>query len=126
MKKQSIGVAGALLCLMVFATSVLADNTIQLWVNHSQVKSDVEPQIVDGRVMVPLRAVAEALGAKVEWDEKNRSISIQTQQQATTEQQIALLEQAVAAKTPKEAAETWVKGVQTRNGALQYAVLSPE
>lgn len=29
------------------------------------------------------------------------------------------------AKTPKDAVLTWMKGVITRNGAIQYASLSP-
>lgn len=42
---------------------------------------------------------------------------------------IELFEKAVeefGAVTPIEAAETWIKGVKTRNGALQYATMSSE
>ncbi|WP_239617125.1 hypothetical protein [Cohnella mopanensis] len=41
-------------------------------------------------------------------------------------QQIRMLEKALAAKTPEEAAETWAKAIYTRNGALEYALLSTE
>ena len=34
------------------------------------------PQIINGRVMVPARFVAEPLGAKVEWDERSRTVII--------------------------------------------------
>jgi hypothetical protein len=37
---------------------------------------DAAPVIVDGRTMVPLRFVAEALGAKVEWDGDTQTVSI--------------------------------------------------
>ena len=40
--------------------SVLLDGTPMLF--------DVSPQIINGRTMVPLRAIFEALGAEVEWD----------------------------------------------------------
>lgn len=35
---------------------------------------DVEPYIKDGRTMLPIRYVAEALGFDVEWDEANRTV----------------------------------------------------
>lgn len=40
--------------------------------------------------------------------------------------QVELLESALSPNTPREAVLIWVKGVKTRNGALQFAVLSPE
>lgn len=40
----------------------------------SVVFSDVRPQRIDGRVLVPLRAVLEAMGAKLQWNGEERSI----------------------------------------------------
>ncbi|MEW6275766.1 MAG: hypothetical protein AB1556_11765 [Bacillota bacterium] len=40
--------------------------------------------------------------------------------------QVELLEEALAARTHREAVETWAKGVKLRNGALQFAMFSPE
>lgn len=37
-------------------------------VNGRELKPDVPAVVMDGRTLLPLRAVAEALGAKVEWD----------------------------------------------------------
>lgn len=37
---------------------------------------DVPAQIINDRTMIPLRAVAEALKIKVDWDEKTRSVKI--------------------------------------------------
>jgi len=34
------------------------------------------PHIVNGRTMVPVRVVAEALGADVDWDEANRAVVV--------------------------------------------------
>ena len=49
-------------------TYSIADNDIKIVVNNKQVLFDVPPQIQDGRTLVPLRAIFESLGAKVEWD----------------------------------------------------------
>ena len=40
------------------------------------VKNDVSPVIVNSRTMLPARFVAEALGAKVYWDAKERKVTI--------------------------------------------------
>ncbi len=39
---------------------------------------EVAPQIMEGRSMVPLRAVSEALGADVDWNDEQRIITINT------------------------------------------------
>lgn len=40
------------------------------------IELDVPPQITDGRTMVPLRAVSEALGMDVRWDGETQTITI--------------------------------------------------
>lgn len=45
-------------------------------VNGRTVKLDVAPTIVDGRTLVPVRFVAEALGGKVSWDDAAQSVYI--------------------------------------------------
>jgi|GEM_PF-6866009 len=37
---------------------------------------DVAPRVVDGRTLVPLRFVAEALGATVDWDDESQTVTI--------------------------------------------------
>ncbi|MBP2026785.1 hypothetical protein J2Z35_000576 [Acetoanaerobium pronyense] len=53
------------------------DNQIAL-VNSRMVRLDVPARIQNSRTIVPLRFVAESLGATVEWDDPNRHISITT------------------------------------------------
>lgn len=69
-------------------TITLGDKVIQLWigkaealVNGSSVPIDpgnleVRPLILQNRTMLPLRFVSENMGAKVEWREPDRSISV--------------------------------------------------
>lgn len=49
---------------------------VTILVNGRLVSTDVPAFIQDGRTMVPLRFVAEALGARVQWDEANRRVLI--------------------------------------------------
>ncbi len=67
------------------ATSVREDKTIILtidsytmYVNGNPVTLDVAPCIVDGRTLVPARAVSEAFNLRVEWDKETRSVLITT------------------------------------------------
>ena len=48
------------------------------FVNKEEKSLDVAPIIMDGRTMVPLRFIAEALDAQVDWDGQNKVASILT------------------------------------------------
>lgn len=43
------------------------NDRITVWIDNKQVEMDTPPDVRDGRTMVPIRAVAEALGADVTW-----------------------------------------------------------
>ncbi len=45
---------------------------------NSTITLDVPPQMIGGRTLVPLRALAESFGAKVDWDDKNKTAIITT------------------------------------------------
>ncbi|MCL1986831.1 MAG: stalk domain-containing protein [Firmicutes bacterium] len=47
-----------------------------LTVNDERVYPEVPPQIINGRFMLPLRAIAEATGASVDWLEPTRTVLI--------------------------------------------------
>lgn len=47
-------------------------------VNGEAVKPDVPQQIVDGRFMLPLRAVGESINANVDWDSETKTASVTT------------------------------------------------
>lgn len=76
LRKKWLIVTGAVVLAVVMATVAFATNPIKLIVNGQEIKPDVPPQIINGRTMVPVKWVAEALGADVEWDDKNRAVII--------------------------------------------------
>ncbi|MGB9812065.1 MAG: stalk domain-containing protein [Thermovenabulum sp.] len=49
-------------------------------INNKPYNLDVSPILYQGRVLVPLRFYAEAFGAMVNWDEKNRTVNIISKQ----------------------------------------------
>ena len=55
---------------------VLTVNDKTAIVNGKAIENDVAPLIVNSRTYTPARFVAEALGAKVVWDEKSKTVTI--------------------------------------------------
>lgn len=78
MKRFSTGLISGLLIGFVLATNTfaLAGQQIKLIINGQEVQSDVPPQNVNGRILVPARCVAEQLGATVKWDANNQAVVI--------------------------------------------------
>ncbi len=70
------------------ATVSLGKNTIELWIGKPQAKVNgttkwiddanhkVVPEIINGRTMIPLRFVAENLGATVDWNQDTKTVTI--------------------------------------------------
>lgn len=65
---------------LVFGTSnasLVAMSSIRVTVDGQEVLfDDLSPLIVDGRTLIPLRAVFGALGAEVDWDEATRTVTL--------------------------------------------------
>lgn len=51
---------------------------LKLWVDGDYVETDVPPFIDDGRTLVPVRFVAEALGYEVDWDNDTQTVTIKS------------------------------------------------
>ncbi len=55
--------------------TVTDNKEISVYINGKQVVFDVPPQIINDRTMVPLRAIFEALGASVDWNQDARTVT---------------------------------------------------
>jgi hypothetical protein len=55
---------------------LIKDDAAGVFVNGKELKSDLPPVIKGGRVLIPVRAVVNALGAQVQWDEQNQIVTI--------------------------------------------------
>src|SRR5579864_1735074 len=71
----------ALFLTLVIATAIAlmpqiapAQQTIAVYVDGRLVSFDVPPQVIQGRVLVPLRGVFEQLGATVDYDAHTQHI----------------------------------------------------
>ncbi len=64
-----------ILCVSALAIFAGAADKITVVLDGNEVVFDVPPQIINGRTMVPIRAIFEALGAEVEWDDKTKTVT---------------------------------------------------
>lgn len=77
MKRKKLLAAGVSACVVFGSLGVLPIGAqgIKVVVNGSEVAFDTEPTTMNDRTMVPMRAIFEALGATVEWDESAQTIT---------------------------------------------------
>lgn len=122
MKKKTIGFLIIGLLVLSMGISVFANSAIRIYLDGREIKTDVDPILVNNRVLAPVRAISEALGLDVTW--KDNAVYLDSKPDIT-KMRIQLLEDALAPKDALSAAEAWAEGVKMRNGALQYAVMSP-
>ena len=54
--------------------SVFADDGINVTINGVKQNYDVMPVIVEGRTLVPMRGIFEALGAKIKWVDATKTV----------------------------------------------------
>jgi len=62
------------------SVSLAAPAMIKLVVDGKDIMSEVPPQIINGSTMIPARSLAEALGAKGQWDEKEQTVVIDSKE----------------------------------------------
>ena len=74
LKRSLILLLIPILVLMIALVSA-ASSGISVNINGQRLETDVDPIILDGRTMVPLRAIFEALGAEVQWEGDTEKIT---------------------------------------------------
>ena len=75
MKLKNVIMAAGIIGVMTAATAS-ADSEIKVFVDNKEVTFDQSPSLVNGRTMVPVRAVFEKAGANVEWNAETRTASL--------------------------------------------------
>jgi hypothetical protein len=75
---------------------------------------------------LPMDWLEYLFNAKVNYDQIHNILSIQTPDLNIIKSEIALIENTLIPASADEAVKLWGRGEQARNGALQYAALSPQ
>lgn len=71
-----------LICVLFFGMfqTCLAEESekeIKVLLNGKMIQMDVSPTVIDDRTMIPIRAVVEGLGIKVQWDDSTETVTVQ-------------------------------------------------
>lgn len=74
MKIAALAMAACLALTMIYSPDAQAAAPITVFLNGITVSFDVPPVVENGRTLVPFRAIGEALGVQVHWDNANRRV----------------------------------------------------
>lgn len=75
MKRFRILFTVIIILSMLIGNIAYAEEPIKVYIDNSRLDMEVTPQIQNGRTLVPLRAIFEALGADIIWDPVTRTVT---------------------------------------------------
>ena len=104
MKKFVSMFAATAVAISAVAMPTMAGNVPSVRVNNTYLDLDEAPVINEGRIFVPFRAVAEALGAEVAWDAETKTVTADKDEAAVAftngESELVIGDEAVAVDAP--------------------------
>ena len=65
-----------IMTILCSGMTAYAANPINVYIDGAILTADVPPINIDGRVLVPLRAISEALNATVEWNAAEQMVTV--------------------------------------------------
>ncbi len=74
-KLKTLCAAAVLIICMAACASAFADDTVSVRLDGGKIDFDTAPQLVNDRTFVPMRAIFEAYGAVIYWDESEKSVT---------------------------------------------------
>ncbi|SDK98130.1 Copper amine oxidase N-terminal domain-containing protein [Paenibacillus sp. OK060] len=81
-----IGIAGVLLTSVFSAGAYAATVVPKVFIHGNDIKSSsTAPKLIDGSVYVPLRTISEGLGVDIQWDNKNKTVHVNSDPQFKAE-----------------------------------------
>ncbi|AJE52111.1 stalk domain-containing protein [Paenibacillus polymyxa] len=90
--------------------------------NSNPVQLDAATQIQKGQVLVPLRFVSQSLGAKVNWDQSTRTVTISNQGSGSATDTNSLSSKPLAASVTKVTYDTYYNDSLTYDDAVKLAI----
>jgi hypothetical protein len=76
MKRKIYLIIGLITALFIVSGVIYAGKIITITIDGKKIESDVPPQIVQNRTMVPIRVISEYFGADVNWRQDSMTVEI--------------------------------------------------
>jgi N-acetylmuramoyl-L-alanine amidase len=84
---------------------VLTLDKTKAYVNNESAVMDTPPMVINGRTLIPVRFVSEKLGYRVDWDDKDRAVHINSNSQTPVIQSI----------TSKKSGKSYIVSIKVKN-----------
>ena len=65
------------MCLNLISATAFADEEIKLYIDGDRIETDVAPEIVNDRTLIPVRCFFEKFDAEVIWVESTKQVVIE-------------------------------------------------
>lgn len=105
-------------------TLKIGDNVISI--NDEKKELDVAPVIINDRTMVPIRAIAEAFGAEVLWDENTKTVDINMPEEKTILDKSDVTYEAQEDNFSSKATENWMLKTENGTEVLKVTLVYPQ
>jgi hypothetical protein len=115
-----IGLSGMVLILVFSAGAYAATVAPKIIVNGNQVKTTIQPKIIDGSVYVPIRAISEGLDANIQWDNKSKTVYVDSDPNFGMEQS------SIAYVVNRNLAYRWIMAYDERDHQGVLDVVTPD
>lgn len=127
MKKAWKLTVSSIIGSVIIGGAVWAQPTLQLFINgQGYAPESLKLKVENGTTMVSLRNIMEEVKGDIQFDKNTNSIHVTLPDATNVANQVKGLERALQPVTAEAAVQTWIRGIQERNGALQYAVFAPD
>ncbi len=73
--KKLFCILASAIMLLGGASTVCAESNVYLKINGKEIETEVSPLIMDGRTMVPVRVIFEAVGADIDFNAETKTIT---------------------------------------------------
>ncbi len=95
-------------------------------INNDNKELDVAPVIINDRLMVPIRPIAEAFGAEVVWDDTTKTVDISLPEEKTILDKSDVSYEAQEDNYSSKASENWILKSENGTEILKAALVYPQ
>ncbi len=101
--------------MSVWLPGALAHRAVTIFLDGKQIHSDVAPVIIDGRTMVPIRAISEGLGLEVDWDSDRYQVIISSPSQPVSGTSTTVMDTAISIRGQSVLTEGQLQKLMLKN-----------